>query len=226
MNRPLSLLSAILITASVFGQNPVDVGSNERTDATSLDPAAPTADAFVESFQPSDVGFLHIYVDPSVDPLETYLLRGVEMSTNSLTQLPDEFRGMAADSSRGTFYGALAVMGIEENLYLTRFAAPTRGQIDMFAVREGKVVHLKTLASLECAKPGNCAQMDSYLTDVNLDTTFDLIQISRKNAADTEGSRAAYVMPRTTKMWTETEELDVTWEGITFYAHPSAIRNH
>ncbi len=226
MKRLLPLLIALLFLPPLFGQSPVDVGTKGRPNEAFIDPAAPTTAAFIENFEPSDVGFLHVYIDPSVDPLETYLLRGVEMDANALAELPAEFREMAPDSSAGKFYGTLSMMGIEENLYLTRFVGPTRGQIDMFAVRDGEVVHLKTLAYLECGTPGDCAQLDSYLTDVNLDTTFDLIQISRANAADTEGARAAYVMPRSTKMWTETEELDVPWEGITFYAHPSAARNH
>ena len=224
MYRLLPVLSALFLTASVYGQTPVDVGTEVRPD-TYTELADGTA-AFIDNFQPTDVGFLHVYIDPSVDPLETYLLRGVTMSADALALLPTEFQEMAPDTSKGKFFATVAMMGIEENLYLTRFVGPTRSQIDMFAVRDGEVEHLKTLAYLDCGTPGNCAQMDSYLTDLNLDTTFDLVEISRKNAQDSEPVRHVYTMPRATKMWTETEELEVPWEGITFYEHPSAARNH
>ncbi len=224
MYRPLTALIVLFFSISLTGQGHVDVGFEERTELTP-ELAAATA-AFVEDFEPTDVGFLHVYIDPSVDPLETYLLRGIEMDSNGVALLPAEFQEMAPDSSKGKFYATLAMMGIEENLYITRFMSPTRSQIDMFAVRNGKVDHLKTLAYLECGTPGECAQLDSYITDLNLDTTFDLVQISRKNAADDEMVRSVYTMPRTTRMWAETQELEVPWEGITFYEHPSAARTH
>ena len=176
-------------------------------------------------FEESNVGFLHVYVDPAVDPLETYLFRGVEMGEGEVSQLPQAYLSDLS-STDGKFYAAMAIQGIEENLYLVRFQGEEGGRIDQFAIRDEQPIHLKTLAYLKCDEPGTCAQLDSYITDVNLDTKFDLIQIIRQNASDTEEERHVYTMPRETREWAETQELDVPWEGITFYEHPSANRNH
>ena len=176
-------------------------------------------------FEESNVGFLHVYVDPAVDPLETYLFRGVEMGEGEVSQLPQQFLSDLG-TTEGKFYAAMAIQGIEENLYLVRFQGEEGGQIDQFAIRDETPVHLKTLAYLKCDEPGACAQLDSYITDVNLDSKFDLIQIMRQNASDTGEERHVYTMPRETRAWAETQELDVPWEGITFYEHPSAARDH
>lgn len=222
MRKLLPTFLLFLTTLVTYAQSDVDVTAEEQP--LTLTAVDDEVIPFVENFEPSNVGFLHIYVDPAVDPLETYLLRGAEMTTDGLALLPQEFQQMIEGDS-GKFYGTIAVMGIEENLYVTRYKGSDRDQIDMFAARDGDIIHLKTLAYLNCDTPGDCAQLDSYLTDLNLDTTFDLVQIERQSE-DGEESRSVYTMPRDTRMWVETEELDVPWEGITFYRHPSANRNH
>lgn len=206
---------ALLFATSVFAQTPVDDGT---TDLSGLLPPAVEERLlpFVESFNTEDIGFLHIYVDPSVDPLETYLLRGDEMSDAAVALLPDEYRNM---SDQGVLYGAIAIRGIDENLYITRFRGESGDQIDMFAIRDGQVEHLKTLAYLRCDTPGNCAQMDAYITDLNLDTTFDLVEISRTGDTDADPKREVFTMLAKDRQWLETDELDVPWDGITFYKH-------
>ncbi|MCP9237218.1 hypothetical protein [Lewinella sp. JB7] len=222
MIRSLFALATLLILLPVSAQSPVDVG---RGGMQTTAPEARTGmDEFATLFDESNVGFLHIYVDPAVDPLETYLLRGVEMGEAEIGDLPGDFL-RDLNVRKGKMYATIAVQGIEENLYLTRFDGPTRDQIDMFAIRDGKLLHLKTLAYLNCGEPGNCAQLDSYLTDVNLDTTADLIQIFRQRAGATE-ERQVFTMPRESRTWVATEKLDVPWEGISFYEHPGANRNH
>jgi len=223
MQRLTLFCLLLLASISTFAQSDVDVTAEEQpmtlTDVDSdLIP-------FVESFEPSNVGFLHVYIDPSVDPLETYLFRGVEMGPASTALLPPEYRQMAAEDST-TMFGAITIMGIEENLYLTRLRGQSRDQIDMFAARDGEIVHLKTLAYLNCDEAGACAQLDSYITDLNLDTTFDLVQIERDDAQDEQGERRVYTMLRDERQWIPTEELDVPWEGITFYQHPGTNRDH
>ena len=214
MHRPLIFL-CLLLVAALPAQSPVDVG-DEGMETTAL--ANEEAQAFTTGFEESNVGFLHIYVDPAADPLETYFMRGREMSDEALALLPGRFRRDAMDDN-STMYSALSIKGIDENLFLTRLDGPRRDQIDMFAVRDGKVVHLKTLAILDCA--GNeCTQMDSYITDVDLDTRFDLIQISRRRAEGrgaTDERRTVYFMDTDTRRWKMTQELDVPWDGITFF---------
>lgn len=206
--RTLTLLLLCLSTG-LFAQVNTELGSRE-TEPTISEKQEGTA-VFVSGFSPTDVGFLHVYVDPAVDPLETYILRGQEMTAPALALLPEDFRNM-----EGTFYNSISIMGIEEDLYVTRYQGAPRSQIDMFAVRDGEVMHLKTLAYLDCDDT-DCAQRDSYITDLNLDTTFDLVTITREDSSETEGTRETFTMPRATREWEETTELDVPWEGITFY---------
>ena len=211
----LTILCLSLATVAV-AQTPVDVG-REGMQTTAAE-AATGADYFATTFDESNVGYLHVYVDPTVDPLETYLLRGREMSDTAVALLPARFRKMA-EKDGSTLYSTIAVKGIEENLYLTRLDAPRRDQIDMFAIRDGRVKHLKTLAYRDCAG-SECLQMDSYITDVNLDTNFDLIQIARRSTESlgtTDERRTVYYMDPDNRRWKMTQELDVPWEGIEFY---------
>ncbi|WP_157976187.1 hypothetical protein [Lewinella sp. IMCC34191] len=216
MHHHLLVIFTLLVTASTMAQSPVDVGG-EGMQTTALEEST-GADLFATTFDESNVGYLHIYIDPAIDPLETYLLRGQEMSDTAMAMLPPRFRKMA-DKEGSTLYSTIAIKGIEENLYLTRLDAPRRDQIDMFAIRDGRVKHLKTLAYRDCG--GNeCLQMDSYITDVNLDTNFDLIQIARRKTESmgtTDERRTVYYMDPDNRRWKMTQELDVNWEGIEFY---------
>ena len=214
MRSTAALILALLTSTLLTAQSPVDVGG-EGMQTTALEENT-GADLFATGFDESDIGFFHVYVDPNPDPLATYLLRGREMSDTAITMLPPRFRKLAGD---GTMYSTVAIHGIDENLYITRHDGPRRDQIDMFAIRDGKVKHLKTLAFLDCAGT-ECNQMDSYITDVNLDTNFDLIQIARRTteaAGTTDERRSVYTMLNNDRQWKVTEELDVPWEGINFY---------
>ncbi|CAH1002200.1 hypothetical protein LEM8419_03117 [Neolewinella maritima] len=221
--RYLPLLFACLFCTCVRAQTPNTQGTG-GAETTNLATGS-ELDELVGIFEENNVGFLHVYIDPNVDPLETYLFRGLEMGEGEVAQLPESYLS-EVNTDEGRFYASMAIQGIEENLYLVRYDGTQRDRIDQFALRDGQMMHLKTLAYLNCDTPGDCGQLDSYITDVNLDTDFDLIQISRASAADTNEERHVYTMPRASRMWVETTELDVPWEGITFYKHPSASRKH
>lgn len=222
--RHCILLYFVLLAGSLLAQSPVDVGG-EGMQTTALEEAT-GADLFATNFDESNVGFLHVYIDPSLDPLETYLLRGREMPDTAVAMLPARLRRLAKDDA-AKFYATVAIQGINENLYLTRLDGPRRDQIDMFAIRDGKVKHLKTLAYRDCGGT-ECLQMDSYITDVNLDTNFDLIQIARRtteSSGTTDERRSVYYMSPDSRRWRVTEELDVPWEGIQFYEADSPEEN-
>ena len=221
--RHLPLLLVFLLPFALSAQAPAagaDVGS-EVVDPTTTEEMF----AFRNLFEEENVGYLHVYVDPDVDPLETYLFRGIEMGEGEVSLLPDVYLDQI-DLDKGKVFAAIYVQGIEEDLYLVRYRGEQGGRIDQFAIRDQKPVHLKQLAALACNDPGDCAQLDSYITDVNLDSRFDLIQISRTEAGDTEGERSVYTMTFEDRSWQATEELDVPWEGVTFYEHTSSSRDH
>ncbi|PPK84069.1 hypothetical protein CLV84_4219 [Neolewinella xylanilytica] len=216
MHHHLLFFLSLFTATACLAQSPVDVGG-EGMQTTALE-ASTGVDIFATTFDESNVGYLHVYVDPAIDPLETYLLRGVEMSDTAIAMLPPRFRKMA-NKEGSTLYSTIAIHGVGENLYLTRLDAPRRDQIDMFAIRDGRVKHLKTLAYRDCA--GNeCLQMDSFITDVDLDTNFDLIQIARRKTESmgtTDERRTVYYMDPDNRRWKMTQELDVNWEGVQFY---------
>ncbi len=215
MQRYLLLTGFLLLTALLPAQSPIDVGSGGM-QTTALEQGENGASLFASGFDESNVGFLHVYIDTTEDPLEDYLFRGRELSDTIVAMLPPRI-GELADG--GTFYGTMAIHGIDENLYITRLEGPVRDQIDMFAFRDGKVVHLKTLSFLDCSA-ADCQQLDSYITDLNLDTNFDLVQIARRvtaNNGTADERRSVYYMPRDNRRWQLTEELEVPWEGITFF---------
>ncbi|WP_116127394.1 hypothetical protein [Lewinella sp. IMCC34183] len=216
MRIPILFLSGLFFTTLLSAQSPVDVGG-EGMQTTALE-ANTGADVFATNFDESNVGFMHVYVEPEIDPLDDYFFRGRELTDTAMAMLPTRWRQMA-DADDATYYGTMAIKGVDENLYITRLSTASGDQIDMFAIRDGKVEHLKTLATLNC-NGTDCTQLDSYITDVNLDTRFDLIQIGRKYSkasGSTEERRSVYVMRPEDRRWTLTEELDVPWEGITFY---------
>jgi hypothetical protein len=223
MSRHFSLAAFLLLTCTSYAQTPVDVG-REGAQTTAIEENT-GADLWATQFDEESIGFLHVYVDPDPDPLETYLFKGRELSQAAIDMMPARLRKLA-DREDTKVYATKAIMGIGENLYITRIDGPRRDQIDMFAIRDERVKHLKTLAYRDCGST-ECLQMDSYITDVNLDTDFDLIQIARrstKSQGTTDERRTVYYMPRETKRWKRTEELDVPWEGITFF-EPSEDEN-
>jgi hypothetical protein len=220
----LALFSLLTLSLSLsYGQTPVDVG-REGAQTTAIE-ANTGADLWATQFDEENVGFLHVYVDPNPDPLETYLFKGQELTQAAIDMMPARLKKLA-NRDNTKVYATVAVKGIGENLYLTRIDGPRRDQIDMFAIRDGRIKHLKTLAYRDCGG-SECLQMDSYITDVNLDTDFDLIQIARRTTESqgtTDERRTVYYMPSDTKRWKRTEELDVPWEGITFF-EPSEDEN-
>jgi hypothetical protein len=221
--RHFTSLLAFLFVTTLTAQAPAAGGA---VGSAVIDPVTTEEmDEFRSLFEQSNVGYLHVYVDPAVDPLETYLFRGIEMGEGEVSMLPEAYLRQI-DPDGGKLYASIFVQGIEEDLYLVRYSGQETGRIDQFAIRDAAPVHLKTLASLDCKTPGDCAQLDSYITDVNLDTRLDLIQISRENASDTDETRAVYTMTPEDRSWQETEAMDVPWEGVTFYKHPSAARSH
>jgi hypothetical protein len=216
MFRMLITFLFALTSLVVVAQTPVDVGGEGmQTPVTEKNTGA---DLWATQFDENNVGFLHVYVDPALDPLETYLFKGQELSQAAIDMMPARLRTQA--NAEGTeVYATMAIKGISENLYLTRMAGKEGQQIDMFAIRDGRIRHLKTLALRKCSG-GTCEQLDSYITDLDLDTRFDLVQIARQTTGNNDTMnerRTIYYMPTDTRRWRRTEELEVPWEGITFF---------
>lgn len=172
---------------------------------------------FAENFPNENVGFLHIYVDPSIDPEEIYLLRGLPVSGTVKALLPVEYQ-LLARTMNAELYGAMAIKGVNESLYLLRMDGQASDRIEMFALRNNEVVHLKTLAYRNCSE-GSCEQLDSYLTDLDGDTNLDLVQIERSinKKGETVSKPRAYVMNTRNGKWKKTNKLEIPLTSIQFY---------
>lgn len=172
---------------------------------------------WAEDFPNKNVGLLHVYTDPLVDPNEVYLMRGEEISSVSKALLPKKFQRMARRMN-ATLYGSAAIAGTNENLYLLRMDGMMSDRIEMFAIRGNKIKHLKTLAFRKCAD-GLCAQMDSYITDVDGDGIFDLIQIKRiqNRSGERVAKPKAFVMKNRKRTWKRTRNLDLPLNSLEFF---------
>lgn len=172
---------------------------------------------FDADFPNSNVGFLHAYTDPVIDPSEVYLFEGAPVSSTTKALLPAKFQRMAK-ALNAKLYGAMSIAGIDESLYILRMDGQQEDRLEMFAIRDSKIVHLRTLAYRNCAA-GLCTQMDSYLTDLDGNTTIDLVQIKRTQTKTKERyvSQRAYTMNPRNRKWKRARRLDVPWDSIEFF---------
>ncbi|MEL7163055.1 MAG: hypothetical protein AAFN92_20010, partial [Bacteroidota bacterium] len=71
---------------------------------------------------------------------------------------------------------------------------------------------------LKCSD-GTCVQMDSYVTDIDKDTNFDLIQIARKqngNGTFSEKKRT-FKMVEPARKWKKAKFDNTPWNSVDFY---------
>ena len=169
---------------------------------------------FAAFFSPQNVGFFHVYADPRVDPGETYLLRGNKMGGVALQMLPKKFQKMAKRMGADV-YGAGAITGMNESLYLVRMDGRGEDRVEMFAIRDDEVKHLKTLAVMKKAG-SRMKQMDSFITDIDGDSYLDLITIKADRNGDI-GKKSVYVMEDSSRTWKKTSKLDAPWESVKLY---------
>ena len=178
---------------------------------------APAFQTFTENFPSQNVGFFHVYAKSTVDPLDDYLLKGDEASGTTKALLPEDFQRMAK-LTNAKVYAAAAIKGVNENMYLVRYDSPTSDRVELFAIRDNEVVHLKTVAYRECTSAG-CRQLDSYFTDVNGDGNLDLIQMKRlQTKKGDKGSRTTpFILDDRTRKSKKTKELELPVESLDFY---------
>lgn len=219
MIKYIALLSFCLFSVtSAFGQA-------NTTPSNSANIGYPITDviedealvAFDENFPERNVGFFHIYADPSDTPPPSYLLKGEPANGTVKALLPKKYQRMA-ERMNADVYAAAAVRGIRENMYIVRMDGPTSDRLEMFVIRGGKVKHLKSLAYAACSA-GSCQQTDSYLTDINGDTDLDLVTIKRTRTRNGDGAtkRKVYTLNENTRKWKKARNFDTPWDSISFY---------
>lgn len=222
MTKYISFLTLLLLsTSSVFSQfavpepNPSGEPAVGYPNTDFMETAAMTD--FNAEFPGQNVGFLHVYADPMVDPDEVYLMRGVPASGTVKALLPKKYQRMAVRMN-AEVYAVAAIRGIRENMYIVRMDGPASDRLEMFAIRGDEVKHLKTLAYRACTN-GSCQQTDSYITDINGDTDLDLVTIKRTQTrnGDSAVKRSVYTLNESNRKWKKTKEFDTPWDSIKFY---------
>ncbi len=226
MTKFISLLATLLFTFSLLNAQTVTPAPDRAADPEQAYPVTNIVQnsalkTFAADFPNNSVGFLHVYTDPVIDPTEVYLLKGNAISSTTRALLPQKFQRMA-QALGAELYGAMSIAGPDESLYLLRMDGIQEDRIEMFAIRDNEVKHLRTIAYRNCAA-GLCTQMDSYLTDLNGDGNLDLVEIKRMQTKVKERvvSRSAYVLNPKNLKWKKARQLDVPWDSIEFFS-PSA----
>ena len=210
-------LLAAYATVSAQGQT-ASSPSNRGAEPTTY-PAHSTVDGaaiqrFVSYFPDKNVGFLHVYADPNVDPKETYLMRGEKMGDIATSLLPRKFQRMARKIG-ASVYASAAIRGNNENMYIVRMDGATEDRIELFALRGDKVKHLQTLA-VRKGQGRRLKQMDTYITDVDGDSYLDLISITRGKNGNIAKTNA-YVLDRSDRTFKKTKHLDLPTNSIDLY---------
>jgi len=176
-------------------------------------------ETFKADFNPQPSGILHVYIDPSIDPTEVYLFKGREASGTTLALLPGKFQQMAKRMS-AKVYATAAIDGDDDSEYfLVRMDGTYEDRIEMFYIDGFKVEHVKTLASRTC-RDGKCMQTDTWITDIDGDTTPELIQIQRVMRGDGNSKTKRTVYTRTSgEKWKKSKLLaeNAPWDTVEFY---------
>ena len=218
----LSLFLVLLFTASLTtlsaqtetARSPSNRGAEPTTYPANTTVEGAALQRFVSFFPNQNVGFLHVYVDPMVDPNETYLMRGEEMGGVATSLLPKKFQRMASKMN-ATVYASGAIRGNNENMYIVRMDGTNEDRIELFAIRNDKVKHLRTLA-VRKGQGNRLKQMDTYITDVDGDSYLDLISITRGKDGSI-GKTSAYVLDRSSRTFKKTNQLDLPTSSLELY---------
>ena len=130
--------------------------------------------AFMNAFQPSNVGNMHVYAYSGAQPDAEYFFAGETLGTEMRTLFSNRTKRTIGTNPS---YAVAKIRGGAAQYYLLRYqnkrGNPTLG---LFDLRDGTVDPLLTLASADCRKGTSCQQTDSWIQDVDGDTRLDVIQ--------------------------------------------------
>lgn len=214
-----TLFSFFLSTALLTGQ--VTTRSENFPDrqqaATAVSRSA--LEVFKSEFSPRESAILHVYIDPDIDPEEVYLFRGQEASGTTVALLPHKFQRMAKRTGAKLYAtGAIKLYGSDDH-YLVRMDSPGEDRIELFRIAGSEVVHVKTLSYRNCQN-GKCAQLDTWITDIDGDTDAELIQLLRTRKDGVTKARKERVYTFTdANRWKKSRILaeDAPWSTVEFY---------
>ena len=208
----------VLLTGLIFSLNAQETATQRSTlprdYATDNALAGEALQGFDALFPEQNIGFFHVYSKAEVDPMTTYLLEGAAMGNTQLALLPKKYQKIA-ERTNAEVYAAGAIRGLGEELYLVRMDGPQTDRIEMFAIRDNKVEHLKTLSYNQC-RGSNCMILESWITDIDGNGDLDLMQIARNSRG--REKRSAFVMDPDSREWKKTKNFtNVPWDSANPY---------
>lgn len=213
----MSALALALTTSISFAQ--VTQSTSSFPDRSNGELVRSSAlETFKADFGNQEAGILHVYIDPSIDPEETYLFTGQEASGTTKALLPVKFQRMA-QKMEATIYAtrAIKLMGVDDH-YLIRFDGTEEDRIELFVITDDEVKHVTTLATRKCAND-KCVQTDTWITDIDGDTNSELIFIDRmmRNGEVTKEKKMVKTFAK--GKWKKSKELaaDAPWSTVEFF---------
>ncbi|MTB52625.1 hypothetical protein [Lewinella sp. W8] len=206
------IISTLLSTTLIAQDAGVSLSQNESDFPTE------SLAAWDAAFPDQNVGFFHVYTDPVIDPNEVYLLRGQVIGGYETALLPNKIQRLA-NRMEATLYAAAAVRdGQGGKLYLVRMEGADQDRIEMFQIDDAVVKHVQTLAYRQC-EGNDCRQIDSFLTDVDGDTEFEIMQIFRvqKDGETRRSNRVMYDYHERSGKWKKAKMVNAPWASTEFF---------
>ena len=186
------LLSLFYLSASLTAQvveepYPAPVSFQDLTEQQAT---------FIALFEDRNVGNLHLFIPPSVGTQPTF----------DGTIIPKSYRRLFPKSVRRSFkrkgqqpVALHSIRGDEEDWYLVRtYDRKGTPAIRLYEWENGKMKEKMVLAYTRC-QAGQCEQLDSWIRDINGDTTLDIVQkreVRSKNGKTLQSDLAAYSIDR------------------------------
>lgn len=176
--RPCLFILTVALSAPLYAQTVDSRLNSPRTYATGApieNEAAASLDATFEELTLSNLN-VEAQSAPTNDE-EPYLLEGTRIAGDYLDLFPAKFRRRARKDDTKAF-AAAAIKGDGENLYIVRFVRGQRERVELFDLEGESMRHLTTLAAYDCRR--NCREIESFISDVNLDGRPDVVRLYRK----------------------------------------------
>ena len=132
---------------------------------------------FAADFEVTDVGNLHVYDPELATGTSREYMMGTAIAPANYRYLPGKLKGALSSGQKA--YAVHAIRGEGESYFLVRHPAVKGVELGLYRFDGEEMQHLLDLAGYQC-KEDRCAQMDSWIIDLDGDTRLDVVQKIKK----------------------------------------------
>lgn len=190
------LLVSLLTLNFLFAQTPVE----SRTSSSSKYAANQSignekAAALDAVFDEMPVSMLKVHAMSASQESGEYLIEGRKIAGDYLDLFPAKYRRFGRRTDTDVYAGA-AVPTAGDVMYIVRFVRGDEEKIELFKLVGETMRHQQTLAMYSC-RNGNCKEVISYLTDIDMDGVPDIARLYRqmdKNNNLRKSGRQIFIM--------------------------------